>query len=883
MVKKNSKYFFNLEKRNYKQKNRFSLTRQDGSVITENKLILEEQHTFFKNLFTSEKTDSQIEKAFKEQMTDIKVEEIKENEKINFEEDFNIAELKAAVFKMKKDKVPGNDGLPIEFYQVFWDQLKFILLKVCNKIIEEGMYGSLGQIVIALMDKGKDPNYLTNWRPISLLNCDAKIYSKMIASRLNHVMQEIVHTDQTGFIRNRYIHENLLDLMSIIDYVNYFNMPYILISYDFKKAFDMVEYRYIDLVLEKFNFGNRFRQMVRSLHINTFFSTINCGYTSKFSSISRGLRQGNPASSLIFDLIVELLGERIRTNTEIKGITLPTSNRNKKHSQYADDLWSCIRATQSSYTAILNIFKEFEQVSGLVINYNKTEVMRLGSLRYTNAKLYSELPIQWSTTIKILGITISADREEMIRLNYESMILKMQKRLNPWLARSLTLIGKILICNTLITLQAIYKFLTISNPTKDVLGRVKKIVTNFLWEGKKPKIAYSTLIKDYSEGGLRLADLEIKNIAMKAKWVKKSITTSHIWKEIGEILLQYKIPEIFECNLKLKDFPYGNQNWIILDIWKAWSQIMYKSAIINPIEIVNQPIWYNSHIKSDNKILNIAKYQEKGIMRIADIYNTREHEFLSVNQFRTKYNIANYLEYYKVIKAIPKDWKYILKNGRFEGDVFSPMDLVFNEINITKKIYWLYMDRKKSEDPAYLKWKIQLNLDISIEQWEDIRRDCLFVTTEVKLKWFQYRLISGRLTTNIIRSVYNSNVSPMCTFCNHDKETTLHIMYECQHVNKIWAGIIKWLGYILEEQIDIDVRVIILNNYKGKWDKLINNVLVIVKQYIYASKCKNVLPSFLQVTKNILSTYLTERSIAEKEGNVRAHELKWKKYSEFMF
>ena len=82
------------------------------------------------------------------------------------------------------------------------------------------------QVVISLLEKpGKNPIKLANWRPISLVNCDAKIYSKILANRIEGVIKELIHEDQTGFIKGRSIHENITDLLSIIDYVNRNDLP----------------------------------------------------------------------------------------------------------------------------------------------------------------------------------------------------------------------------------------------------------------------------------------------------------------------------------------------------------------------------------------------------------------------------------------------------------------------------------------------------------------------------------------------------------------------------------------------------------------------------------------------------------------------------------
>ena len=550
---KNSSYFLNLEKRNYVKKNRFVLKDNEGSLITDNREILTEQDSFFKDLFESKHSDQEINNNFFDFIQGVNLPKLTEQEANTFEEDINMSEIYAAVVNLKKDKVPGNDGLPIEFYQIYWAHLRGILFHVINVMAKHGLKGSSAQVVITLLDKGKDNTRLENWRPISLINCHTKILSKIVTARLENVIQRLIHPDQTGFIRNRLIHENILDLLSIIDLAEDRNEPYMIVGFDFRKADDTLEHQYIDLVLKEFGFKQRFREIIRNLHKKTEFCTINCGYTSKYSPISRGLRQGNPASCLIFNLAVEPVAQKIRQDPQIEGIQI--KDRVKKLSQYADDLWTCTKANQKSFDALLKIFKKFEDVAGLGVNYDKTEILRIGSIRKSDAKLYSQLPIQWSTHIKILGIHITADRTEMVDMNYSKIIEKMRKTLAPWCMRSLTLIGKVLVCNSLVISQAIYNILAISLPSEKRLKEIKKIINEFLWEGKPARIAHRTLNKEYVSGGLKLVDIYAKMIAIKSKWVQKILknNTKHVWLDIAQILLGISPKYLFESNLDIKD------------------------------------------------------------------------------------------------------------------------------------------------------------------------------------------------------------------------------------------------------------------------------------------------------------------------------------------
>ena len=121
------------------------------------------------------------------------------------------------VFKLTKH--PGNDGIPIEFYRKFWPIISESSTKCANECFKKGEMSLFQkQAIITLIEKkGKDRSLLENWRPISLLNVDAKIMSKVIAVRIKNVLPYIIHHNQTGFIKDRYIGETVRSIFDIME------------------------------------------------------------------------------------------------------------------------------------------------------------------------------------------------------------------------------------------------------------------------------------------------------------------------------------------------------------------------------------------------------------------------------------------------------------------------------------------------------------------------------------------------------------------------------------------------------------------------------------------------------------------------------------------
>ena len=151
------------------------------------------------------------------------------------EDEITLEECALILESFQNNKTPANDGIPIEFYKKFWPLLCEPFIRCANECFEKGeMSCSQKQAVITLIEKrGKDRSFLENWRPISLVNVDAKIMTKAIAARIKNVLPSIIHYNQTGFIKDRYIGETVRSIFDIMDFTVEENIPGVLFFIDF--------------------------------------------------------------------------------------------------------------------------------------------------------------------------------------------------------------------------------------------------------------------------------------------------------------------------------------------------------------------------------------------------------------------------------------------------------------------------------------------------------------------------------------------------------------------------------------------------------------------------------------------------------------------------
>ena len=152
---------------------------------------------------------------------------------------------------------------------------------------------------------------IKNLRPISLINADAKIASKILAKRLEKVLPEIIHSNQNAFVKGRYIFDAIRTIDHVIEYTKEKNLSGVLVAIDFEKAFDTLNFNFLIRTLHKFNFGPSFIQWIRTLYKNISSFVTNNSFTTGPFSLSRGVRQGDPLFPYLLVIALETLAIKI--------------------------------------------------------------------------------------------------------------------------------------------------------------------------------------------------------------------------------------------------------------------------------------------------------------------------------------------------------------------------------------------------------------------------------------------------------------------------------------------------------------------------------------------------------------------------------------------
>ena len=218
---------------------------ENSETVTDVVQVKKAIEVFYQSLYTSKFGDkgtqvSNYDKKFDDFIEGLDIPQLSEEDQEHLETELTLEELKDALASFVNNKSPREDGFTKEFYESFFDLLWEDLLNSYNEAFHKGELSISQRTGILTLIPKEDINLtdLKNWCPISLLNLDYKILSKILAKRLEQFLPILIHSDQTGFVRERYIGQNIRLLSNIMEFSNNRQSPGILLFVHFEKAFE---------------------------------------------------------------------------------------------------------------------------------------------------------------------------------------------------------------------------------------------------------------------------------------------------------------------------------------------------------------------------------------------------------------------------------------------------------------------------------------------------------------------------------------------------------------------------------------------------------------------------------------------------------------------
>jgi hypothetical protein len=718
-----------------------------------------------------------------------------------------LEELDKVIKTLKKDKSPGYDGIINEFYIRYWHSIREEFWQVMKEIeLTESLCDSQYRGIISLLYKQGDRDDIANWRPITLLNTDYKIIAKLYAERLKKVLPEVIQEDQKAFLQGRQITENIRLTHDIIQNADIEESGGAIIFLDQQKAYDRVEWGYLDQCLETFGFGIKFRKWIQMLYKNGKSCINTNGFLSKFFQISRSMRQGCPIAAYLYILQAEPMAQSMRKNDDIKGIPIkiPNSEENLvvKISMFADDT-QLFHSTKRSIKKGFDILETYCKASGAKLNMKKTKGLTFGTWKYHEMKLDR---IKWVTSLKGLGVEFG------FNINYEEIWLrkfcKFKTKIEKWKCRDLTLQGKKLLINSYITSNLSYLAeVYTENIPENILRETQDLIRDFLW-GKIWRVSKNTMSLHKEHGGIEIPNLESLIKAKKIMWILK-IHHSKLekWNCLGKTFLQCLDKDfntehfLLQCSslkgLNLKNIPKFYQSCL-----QTWAENASKSQIINPETILQQNIFGNINILHQGRPIFFKHWAKSNFSTIKDIWNKEEDTWLKGKQiFERLSKKSNWISEYTSIKSsIPVKWKERLKGTnetrKANDNVLENLKTIIlnhEEISINgKKITLSKLKMKEvyfhclypmNPPICEKKWDMLLNEKF---EWKLIYKSITNPLQSRKKIDFHWKTIHRAVfTESRLEKMHKSNGK--CKLCNIEIETTVHLLFFCTKITKVWS------------------------------------------------------------------------------------------------
>uniref|UniRef100_A0A3P9MWT0 Reverse transcriptase domain-containing protein n=1 Tax=Poecilia reticulata TaxID=8081 RepID=A0A3P9MWT0_POERE len=281
-------------------------------------------------------------------------------------------EIDSEISRLKPNKAPGTDGYSFEFYKLLRKPLINLLKNTLNWVLKEGETPrSWREAFIAVIPKeGKDQLDCANYRPVSVLNLDYRLFTAVMARRLEVILPDIIDLDQTGFIKKRQTTDDIRRTLLVMQKIIKTRTEAVILGLDAEKAFDFDRWNFLYKVIEQFGFNKTFIKTIQALYCQpTARVKINGSFSDTFR-LHRGCRQGCSISPLLFAIYLEPLSQWIKQNRNINGIHMEGGEQ--KIALFADDVLIDLSQPGRSLPALINIMDEFGLMSGYKLNTKKT-------------------------------------------------------------------------------------------------------------------------------------------------------------------------------------------------------------------------------------------------------------------------------------------------------------------------------------------------------------------------------------------------------------------------------------------------------------------------------------------------------------------------------
>jgi len=797
---KNNAYFLNIINKRQQQTLIAKIDSPHGTLTSQND-IMDHIVGFYENLYSHKETDDN----FDELLSDLP--RLSEEDRKKLDEPISLAELEVTL-KGCEESAPGPDGIPYLVYKKLWPEIGQYLLDAWNYSSQEGSLTEDQRVscITLLPKQGKDLNKIENWRPITLSNCDLKIFTKLIANRVSKVLDKIISPNQTAYIPGRVVHDNLRVFDFYNNYCRTHNIEGLLVSLDAKKAFDSVSHKYMHEVLRRYGFSDSFISTVKLLYNDIKANILVNGYKSVMIKIARSVKQGDALSCALFILCIDPLIRKLESNPEIESIDIPRSEYSNvpikgKVGGFADDIGLAVKNSPGTVEAIFKDYAIFTRLSGIELNIAKTEILKMNVNSFNAAfrpqpMRINGVVINTSEQIKICGIVFSNDTSKAYNSNIKEKIIKLEKQLVRWLPRCLSTEGKILIVKTF-GLSQLINSLQMCEIQDDEIKEIESKIFKFLWNKKwvgnqaPDRIKRDILKMSHMNGGLNVPDIKSLNLALKTRQFIRAMNSNHQINLVQKYVLEnlgyyeyYKLEYVKICVTDPVVKGYQITTNLITDrirvpLHEDSDKYQIRTNIIASTDIIE----YFRRKKVPLVIYRFRALADQGIENLHELIN----EFRYPRHDRLR-DCAR-----EVLSFFPNDWIQAVTSGD-DLDSSITYDTTFPDNNLqlidhnfvtVKKIRSLIQSLQTNQVKPYLNAnKFELD-DFNSDDHNPylLLRKALHTPRD---RFFKYRILQGDIFCNSRMYKFHMSDTPNCPTCTNTIESIKHVLWSCPRAERIW-------------------------------------------------------------------------------------------------
>lgn len=699
----------------------------------------------------------------------------------------------SAIARLKAAKSPGPDGFSAVFYKVFCNELAPFLAKLFNSFLETGaVTPSMAEATISVLLKpGKNPKECGSYRPISLLNIDAKLLASILAARIGPLMDDIIDPDQSGFVPTRQGGDNTKRLLHLIERVHRKREEACLLSIDAEKAFDRVNWTFLFAVLQRFGFGKRFLSWIQSLYASPAARVRVNGCLSPPFAIGRGTRQGCPLSPLLFAFYLEPLAQRIRDAPDIVGLRFGDTQH--KLSLYADDIILSLTLPTVSLPALAREFHDFGGVAGFRINYSKSYILNLSVAPDTVVRLQQEFAFKWTTDdITYLGVRLATTIPHTVSLNYSQLLESTRTTLDSWRRFHLAWFGRVAAVKMTLLPRILYMFQMLSlTPPKGTLKQVQSLINTFIWNGKRPRLSLAHMIRPKAQGGLGLPSIlayyQATCLRYLVQWdrplsskhwdfMDQAVAGTNIWRELW-LPRKHRAKNLYLSPITLPTL----RAWDGLALARGWT------TFPSPMT----PIVDNPDFPPGIASPTFQRWREQGCKRAGSLFDLEG--LLSFTQLQQDYGLRNsdLYPYTQLTHWVTKP--DILPH------IYRPLTtferwLMRKETDrhVISELYAMIVAQSSAPRTAgQVRWETELGRPLTAKEWDQIWYRTHHTAHNVGSREAAYKIAHYWYFTPARVHAFNRTQPDLCWRGCGATGTLLHLLWHCPKLGRYWEEVLS--------------------------------------------------------------------------------------------